>query len=807
MVIPSISRVEEIRNEVEKKKKEYQLICNIMANEIDELIGKNEVPDYAQEFAEIILRHICSLRCDDATTKAAVMVLMISAKSACQLGWFPQRETQELLDNIHLMWKGFNSAENVTPSVDNPLSLFQQVIERFYPFVKPAHIIVSFEAKQESKALVKDFYISKNMPHSLKSKVELFVVRSEDISKSSCIMHPQGVSFLVNGRSVEKRVNISMDSGPQPPTNVTGLVYPGANLLQAIGCFGGSYLIVIAFVDVLPLPDKPVLKDYVHSEVSESNSDRDVIEGQSRISLGCPISRTRIKLPVKGHVCKHLQCFDFWNYAAINKRRPSWRCPHCNQSVCYTDIRVDQNMIKILEEVGGNAADVVISADGSWTVVTVNNENVDLLPQTTHDPGDPISVLTSGPTVMDLTGDEDEMDTSCGTHVDEQKPCLSEIRGLSDNTHKTATDYTMLHQSSAPINALPQLPQTLNAFSGQQFMNTPQIVNTRDSAARQTIPMPFLPISSPQDRLATNTASFHTSMPAAQTSQFQGSHVASLGHCLGRTSDLMERWNNIRGNVINQTQIPTMPPLHHRYAMQNQRTPIRSISPAQQRHMLSSVTHPQTSAVDYGRATDQRPMQTLNPGGAMEQFSSREFMNLASANTANWQPHNRMANTANWQPQTRMANTANWQQQTRLANTASWQPLTQVANTADWQPQAQMANTADWQPQAQMANTADWQPQTRMRGSITPGSTAYDQMIILPTRPVHAQSQTLPLPQTFRPPQTTTYDSMADEIQAFLGHPSYPISNSETQPVIGSLPVAEGFGTSGSFWSMPPEAW
>lgn len=145
--------------------------------------------------------------------------------------------------------------------------------------------------------------------------------------------------------------------------------------------------------------------------------------------------------------------------------------------------------------------------------------------------------------------------------------------------------------------------------------------------------------------------------------------------------------------------------------------------------MPSSITHPQTLAVNYGGTTDQRPIQRPNPGGAMGQFSSREFMNLTSANTANWRP------------------------------------------------------------------------QTRMRGSITPGSTAYDQTIILPTRRVHEQAQTPP------PPQSTAYNDIANEVQAFLAHPSYPIGINETQAGIGSLPVAEGFGASGSFWSMPPETW
>lgn len=211
---------------------------------------------------------------------------------------------------------------------------------------------------------------------------------------------------------------------------------------------------------------------------------------------------------------------------------------------------------------GRNAEDVVISADGSWRVVTENDENADPVPETTHDHGDPNSLLNSGTTVLDLTRDENEMDTYGGTQVDEQKPCLSGIQGPSNNTHKPATDYT----TSASVIALPQLPQTLNVFSEQQFINIPQIVNIRDSAARQALPMTFSPTSSPQDRLATNTATLRTSMPAAaQSSQFQ---VTSLGHCLGRTSDLMERWNHIYGNGINQTQLPPVPPLQHQYAMQ-----------------------------------------------------------------------------------------------------------------------------------------------------------------------------------------------------------------------------------------------
>ncbi|CAN7066072.1 unnamed protein product, partial [Brassica oleracea var. botrytis] len=708
-----------LNNRIEVDSKEFHAYCFSLANRIDDAIGKDEVPADAQDLA-ITLDHVCQHRCN-AQTRAVIMTLMISVKTACRLGWFPQRESQHLLGLVDSMLEGFTSSEDVASSVDSPISLIPQVMERFYPFLKLGHILVSSEATAESNILMKDFHISEKMlQHSPQAKVGLFVFRTQDISKSSCLIHPQEVSFLLNGKGVEKRYIALMEPGPQCPTDVTSLLNLGTNLLQTVGCFGGSYFIVIALLDDIPLPVNPSLTDY--SEVIVSNSDCDVIEGPSRISLSCPISRTRITLPVKGRVCKHLQCFDFWNYVEINTRIPSWRCPHCNQPVCYTDIRLDQSMIKA-KKVGRYATDVVISADGSWKVLTEDNKNVEAVPEATQ--GDPNSFQKLTPTVLDLTSDENEKETSGGTQFNEHKPCLSEIH----NTHTPVMGYPILNQSSASIHSLPQLPQTFNVFDGQQrFTNFPQVVNRQDSAAREA--------SYPQDRLATNTTCFHIPMPTAQSSQFQGSHVTPLGHSLGRASG----YNHIYDNGITQTQLAHMPPpLHHQYAMQNQRLHTRrsrSPSPAQERPIPSGITHHQRLFANYGGTSYQRlmqrPVQRLNPVVAGQQFPSRELTNM-----------------------------------------------------------------------------------NRMRGSLTPGSTGYEHMIIQPTRPVHAPAQTLSQPQptaynyipaqaqaqvqTLPPPQPTANYNIADEIQAFLAHPSYPNGNTGT----GSLPM-EGVGPPGLFWSMPP---
>ncbi|KAG2305459.1 hypothetical protein Bca52824_034110, partial [Brassica carinata] len=551
-----------------------------LATRIDAAIWNNEVPGDIQELA-LTLNHVCQRRCNDQT-KAVIMTLMMSVKSACQLGWFPQRESQQLLALVDSMLKSFTGPENVASSLtpNGPISLIPQVIERFYPFLKLRHILVSSEADSESMVLVKNFDCSKNIVQHSPRPRGLFVFRTDDISNSSCIIHPQEVSFSLNARGVDKRFINSMDSRPQRPTNVAKLLHPGTNLLQIV-----VTSLLLAYLMTYHSTVYPSLKDYVHSEVTES--DLGPIKDISQLSYK---PHTYQKLPVKGHACKHLQCFDFWNYIKINTRIPSWCCPHCHQS--------------ILEEVGSNVTDVVISPDGSWKVVTENDEIVEAVRETRQHV-DPSSSLR--PAILDLTRDENEMETSGSTQI------------------------PMLNQSSA---SLPQLPQTLNVYDGQQqFMNFPV------SAAREVIHMPFFPTSSPQD---TNTGSSHIPMPAAHSSQFQGLHVSHLGLSLGRDSGMMERWNH------NYAQLPPMPPqLHPQYLMQNQRLlPTRSVSPVQERPIPSSITYPQTFAFNYGGTSDQRhkqmPVQRHNPGGAGEQFSSAEFMNLTPDNSANRRLHIRI---------------------------------------------------------------------------------------------------------------------------------------------------------------------
>ncbi|KAG9145139.1 hypothetical protein Leryth_008935 [Lithospermum erythrorhizon] len=305
------------------------------------------------------------------------------------------------------------------------------------------NIIAFLEVKPGYGTYVHDFQMTNKLNFSQEERIGLFVARTNNIDTSSCLINPTDTSILINGRGVDKRHTNCMETGPQRPTLVNHYVKDGTNLLQAVGQFNGNYIIIIAFMRVLSIPDHAALQDYVQPTTSMVDSDPEITEGSSRISLNCPISFKRINVPVKGHMCKHLQCTDFKNYIEMNERRPLWRCPHCYQHLCFTDIRVDQNMVKVLKEIGETVNEVLISSDLSWKPVTeiedhrdkprkddaeVSTNPVDHEPSDIH-PDDIMDVTEDdymGTTEMCETTDKKLFSSSCQNQASQQNMAVNE---------------------------------------------------------------------------------------------------------------------------------------------------------------------------------------------------------------------------------------------------------------------------------------------------------------------------------------------------------------------------------------------
>ncbi|KAJ0971486.1 hypothetical protein J5N97_019445 [Dioscorea zingiberensis] len=361
-----------VRNE------EFSELCFFLARGIDYALTYGDLPSIAHHLPSLIRQVFEQRKC--TPLQSAILVLMISVKNACQNGWFHLPDINEILRMTNELCSNFCTAASVSIDPAKVIGTISEVIPRYYPQLKFCRPVVSFEAKAGYEILLADFQIPRNTRPE--EEIVLFVTQTDNLETSSCIISPPQVSILINGKALEKRSNVSLDHGPQFPTDITKMLKYGTNIIQALGYFSGNYIITIAFISKITSTSAPILKDYVPPVVStgeKNTQDFDIIEGPSRISLNCPISLRRIKTPVKGFLCKHHQCFDYDNFLEMNSRKPSWRCPYCNQPTSCIDLRVDQNMIKILKTVGEDIADVVISADGSWEMMADHNGSSDQL--------------------------------------------------------------------------------------------------------------------------------------------------------------------------------------------------------------------------------------------------------------------------------------------------------------------------------------------------------------------------------------------------------------------------------------------
>ncbi|GAB2220546.1 hypothetical protein Droror1_Dr00008206 [Drosera rotundifolia] len=402
----------------------YFNLCLSLASAFDSALAANNVPKDAARLPRVI-KQVCHHK-NDFYRQAALMVLMLSVKNACKSGWFASNDTEDLFTLANEISSCFYPMGDIITEPTSFLPFVAVIMSRFYPQVKLGQLMLAFEIKPGYASYIEDFQIPKSIRYSRGEKMRLFVAQKENTDTSASIVHPPNVSFLVNGKGVEKRTNVMMDPGPQLPTIIESHIRYGTNLVQAVGQCEGNYVVLVAFMSTVPSSELPAVQDYVQSASTELDSDSEIIVGESRISLNCPISYTRIKTPVKGHMCRHHQCFDLSNYLEINSRRPSWRCPCCNQSVCYPEIRIDQNMVKILKELGEEVLDVIISADGSWKAAARTKDNKEPQDAIVNSPSERSRVeVDSGippSNVCDLTKEDTEMVTADPCVQEESKP-------------------------------------------------------------------------------------------------------------------------------------------------------------------------------------------------------------------------------------------------------------------------------------------------------------------------------------------------------------------------------------------------
>ena len=93
----------------------------------------------------------------------------------------------------------------------------------------------------------------------------------------------------------------------------------------------------------------------------------------TKISLKCPIMKSRIRFPARGLECKHVQCFDLEGYLMMNCERGTWRCPECSKPALTESLEIDQYYWAILNTLSHTDVDeVIIDSSANWRAVQGN---------------------------------------------------------------------------------------------------------------------------------------------------------------------------------------------------------------------------------------------------------------------------------------------------------------------------------------------------------------------------------------------------------------------------------------------------
>ncbi|KAI0013693.1 PINIT domain-containing protein [Xylariaceae sp. FL0662B] len=119
---------------------------------------------------------------------------------------------------------------------------------------------------------------------------------------------------------------------------------------------------------VARIKSKKIAKASVVRELSKAANDPDVVATSQVLSLKCPLSYTRLRVPCRSVLCKHIQCFDASSYLQLQQQGPQWVCPVCNKSAPFESLATDEYVGDILARTSDSLEQVTIEPDGQWRI-------------------------------------------------------------------------------------------------------------------------------------------------------------------------------------------------------------------------------------------------------------------------------------------------------------------------------------------------------------------------------------------------------------------------------------------------------
>ena len=137
-----------------------------------------------------------------------------------------------------------------------------------------------------------------------------------------------------------------------------------------------------------------VTKKEICRRLRAVDTDEMIIEsGVLNVSVVDIFSSTLFNMPVRGHNCPHIECFDLGNWLVSRPSKPSpgpgepstvdcWACPICGLDARPCNLQVDDFFLdvakKLLASGKMNVKKIKVLVDGSWTAIEEGGEGEEL---------------------------------------------------------------------------------------------------------------------------------------------------------------------------------------------------------------------------------------------------------------------------------------------------------------------------------------------------------------------------------------------------------------------------------------------
>ena len=100
-----------------------------------------------------------------------------------------------------------------------------------------------------------------------------------------------------------------------------------------------------------------------------TDTDLEIETDTFKVSLLCPLMKSRLRMPGRSSECRHVQCFELESFLLMNEKKPTWTCPVCDRLLSFDTLVIDSLTQEIVAKCPSNVEEVQFNAEGEWSRV------------------------------------------------------------------------------------------------------------------------------------------------------------------------------------------------------------------------------------------------------------------------------------------------------------------------------------------------------------------------------------------------------------------------------------------------------